>query len=56
MSGNRVTSTTASLSGTACAGLIGEMFVFTFTIDADTLTAVFTDPILGSATFVFERA
>jgi len=56
VSGNTITATTISLSGSACAGTIGEMFGFTFTVASNTLTAVFTDPVLGTATFVFERA
>lgn len=56
VSGNRITFTTTSLSGSGCGGEIGERFEFTFEVAGDTLTVVASDPDLGTATFVFRRA
>ena len=56
VSGSMITATTTSVSGSGCGSEIGDTITFTFDVSGDTLTAVFSDPDLGTATFVFNRA
>lgn len=55
VSGDRITGTTTSVSGSGCGGNVGDTMEFTFDVAGDMLTTVFTDPELGTATFVFRR-
>lgn len=56
VSGNRITATTTSVSGSGCGDEVGDSGSFIYEVSGDTLTVVMIDPDLGTATFVFERA
>lgn len=56
LSGSQLTAVVTGFSGSGCGGEIGDTITATVTVTGDTLTAVLTDPDLGSATFIFRRA